>query len=986
MMWSRGCSPYINKGDAEFSCSPGGTTIPTIIATTTPSTAATTEHVGYVGHVDLTLMTSSRQFLSPDVGPALHPHGHHHHHHHGVTSGTGTGTSGLERVPSANRLQPQSSTETSGLGETVTSGFSSQESVHSAASYNFNPSASSTTIAPANPNEEDVEDDDIIAHTTTTSSLSAASTSRTGRYSNPSPQEARPTDGWRTGIDRPHRLAWNDGNGQGGDNEGRAGGRGGGIVQRRQDARRTGHSSSGVGDYAASRSAVAQSEGREKEEKGRKKRAPEDRHAAGDCVRECDVGGGGGCGGGCGARGGGGSGGNSSGGGCGGKGEVTVAGEQKAGGGNFGERSRRCEIDRTLPRSGRLRDGAGGSEEKRGGRERTGSSCGNSPPDSGAPPFPAADRPRGRERDGAAARGEDRDHKVLARRNRDSSQGKSSAREKDGGTAGRSDGRLRAKEEGQAAQDVQRQRESRGRRDSGKKSGVRLDNERRRERNLEKPKSRDSDASSAPIDGQQARHVASNGNRILEKQPSRDSGRGRSPDVQTPEEAAAHSNARRAKSASGNHRHAPARSPPPASSDVTAREFDHLVTSARGDRAARGPQHSAAEDGGSGLSALTERSYRDVKRGSFDEAGDGSCGERFLSAVSSSRRGGEGGSAAGGGREAADRGHVSRGACRSRDARVPLPPPPAATDVNTTHQVSDGHIKGNPRRDSRSDSVRVVQASAEPVTSSQQLHQLQRGGAAHEDLQRQRNAGRDRKSVDKGKRSEASRQADDRGRSGAVADRGRHASADTGPKPRQEGASLTGSCSKRGSDPPPLTSASDSPGRHTRLRDDRAAKVEGYAPGRSAGARELGSERRNITEEKSQPTRVSNSGAEHCDQKVIRVVEKEFTPDKASVSGVGSRPSRTYHVKFCEGRHKQSDYVHGSKTKQDRASRDDLPERSGGSVSRGAEQLDTRAAPRHDDRPRSESSVQPPRGVVRRSDAGSRNLRGSSERTDNSVQ
>ncbi|KAH9519954.1 hypothetical protein Btru_071345 [Bulinus truncatus] len=55
---------------------------------------------------------NTTNFLSPDASS-----------HGGVTS--------LERAPSLNRLHAQSSTETSGLGETVTSGFSSQESVHS---------------------------------------------------------------------------------------------------------------------------------------------------------------------------------------------------------------------------------------------------------------------------------------------------------------------------------------------------------------------------------------------------------------------------------------------------------------------------------------------------------------------------------------------------------------------------------------------------------------------------------------------------------------------------------------------------------------------------------------------------------------------------------------------------------------------------------------------------------------------------------------
>ncbi|KAK6965665.1 filaggrin-2 [Biomphalaria glabrata] len=62
------------------------------------------------GHVSVTHARNSANFLSPDAS-------------HGLTS--------LERAPSLNRLHAQSSTETSGLGETVTSGFSSQESVHS---------------------------------------------------------------------------------------------------------------------------------------------------------------------------------------------------------------------------------------------------------------------------------------------------------------------------------------------------------------------------------------------------------------------------------------------------------------------------------------------------------------------------------------------------------------------------------------------------------------------------------------------------------------------------------------------------------------------------------------------------------------------------------------------------------------------------------------------------------------------------------------
>lgn len=46
----------------------------------------------------------------------------------------------LEKSPSLQRIQQQSSTETSGLGETITSGFSSQESIRSAHSFNENPS------------------------------------------------------------------------------------------------------------------------------------------------------------------------------------------------------------------------------------------------------------------------------------------------------------------------------------------------------------------------------------------------------------------------------------------------------------------------------------------------------------------------------------------------------------------------------------------------------------------------------------------------------------------------------------------------------------------------------------------------------------------------------------------------------------------------------------------------------------------------------
>lgn len=63
-----------------------------------------------LGNVSCVHVRSSVTYLSPDA-------------FHGLTS--------FDRAPSLNRLPAQSSTETSGLGETVTSGFSSQESVRS---------------------------------------------------------------------------------------------------------------------------------------------------------------------------------------------------------------------------------------------------------------------------------------------------------------------------------------------------------------------------------------------------------------------------------------------------------------------------------------------------------------------------------------------------------------------------------------------------------------------------------------------------------------------------------------------------------------------------------------------------------------------------------------------------------------------------------------------------------------------------------------
>ncbi|XP_070206529.1 trichohyalin-like [Littorina saxatilis] len=114
----------------------GSTSIPVISETTILSSTPT--FLSSKARDDGIAGQQSRQFLSPDVGYGYHPHLHHHHHHGYGTAGLGSGMgTNLERVPSINRLQPQSSTETSGLGETITSGFSSQESVHSAANYNI---------------------------------------------------------------------------------------------------------------------------------------------------------------------------------------------------------------------------------------------------------------------------------------------------------------------------------------------------------------------------------------------------------------------------------------------------------------------------------------------------------------------------------------------------------------------------------------------------------------------------------------------------------------------------------------------------------------------------------------------------------------------------------------------------------------------------------------------------------------------------------
>lgn len=55
---------------------------------------------------------------------------------------------GFEKSPSLQKLPQQSSTETSGLGETITSGFSSQESIRSTQSYTGERSACDVIVAP----------------------------------------------------------------------------------------------------------------------------------------------------------------------------------------------------------------------------------------------------------------------------------------------------------------------------------------------------------------------------------------------------------------------------------------------------------------------------------------------------------------------------------------------------------------------------------------------------------------------------------------------------------------------------------------------------------------------------------------------------------------------------------------------------------------------------------------------------------------------
>lgn len=57
---------------------------------------------------------------------------------------------GFDKSPSLHKLPQQSSTETSGLGETLTSGFSSQESIRSTQSFTGERSTSEAIVAPAN--------------------------------------------------------------------------------------------------------------------------------------------------------------------------------------------------------------------------------------------------------------------------------------------------------------------------------------------------------------------------------------------------------------------------------------------------------------------------------------------------------------------------------------------------------------------------------------------------------------------------------------------------------------------------------------------------------------------------------------------------------------------------------------------------------------------------------------------------------------------
>ncbi len=76
---------------------------------------------------------SGRQFLSPE-------------------------NTNIERAPSLHGLHAQSSTETSGLGETVTSGFSSQESIHSLkGSTRTKGDIGGLSLTPEEPKFEDVQ-------------------------------------------------------------------------------------------------------------------------------------------------------------------------------------------------------------------------------------------------------------------------------------------------------------------------------------------------------------------------------------------------------------------------------------------------------------------------------------------------------------------------------------------------------------------------------------------------------------------------------------------------------------------------------------------------------------------------------------------------------------------------------------------------------------------------------------------------------------